>query len=68
MKRVQLVVVIGLMAAAAGAIFASTSRAALAPRLRPLRLIPARRTEAGRVTRRRCVRLGWKAPYWYAGA
>jgi hypothetical protein len=57
-----------MLAAAAAAVLVSTSRLAPAPRERPLRLVPARRPEAGRVTRRRCVRLGWKAPYWYAGA
>lgn len=31
------------------------------------RPVPATRPQAGRV-RRRCVRLGWKAPYWYAGS
>jgi hypothetical protein len=69
MKRVQWVAGIGLMAtAAAAAIFARTSSAALGPRQRSLRLVPACRPGAGHLTRRRCVRLGWKAPYWYAGA
>jgi hypothetical protein len=57
-----------VLAAAAAAALVSTSRLAPAPRERPLRLTPAPRPEAERATRRRCVRLGWKAPYWYAGA
>jgi hypothetical protein len=56
-----------VLAAAAAAALVSTSRAALAPRERPLHLTPAPRPQAERTIRRRCVRLGWKAPYWYAG-
>jgi len=57
-----------VLAAAAAAALVSTSRLAPAPRERPLRLVSARRPAAVRVTRRYCVRLGWKAPYWYTGA
>ena len=56
-----------VLAAAAIAVVVSTSGLASAPRERPLRLRPAPRPQAERATHRRCVRLGWKAPYWYAG-
>jgi len=57
-----------VLAATAAAVLLGTSRLAPPPHQRSLRLVPTRRPEAGRVTRRRCVRLGWKAPYWYASA
>jgi hypothetical protein len=56
-----------VLAAAAATALVSTSRLAPAPRERPLRLISAPRPKAERATRWHCVRLGWKAPYWYAG-
>ncbi len=68
MKRVKWVAGISLVAAAAAAILLGTPRIVPATEKRSLRLVIARRPEAGPVTRRRCVRLGWKAPYWYAGA
>jgi hypothetical protein len=67
MKRVEWVAEIGLIAATAAAILLAASHEARASRERPVRLVPAPRPEAGPVPRRRCVRLGWKAPYGYAG-
>jgi len=82
MKRVEWVAGMGLMAAAAAAILLAAAHVARASRERPvrrllarpavcsagIRLVPGSRPEAGHVPRRRCVRLGWKAPFWYAGA
>jgi hypothetical protein len=63
-----IITVLGMvLAVAAAAVLVSTPRAALAPRERPLHLTPAPRPQAERTVRRRCVRLGWKAPYWYVG-
>ena len=56
-----------VLTAAAMAVLVSTSRLTPGSRERPLRLTPAARPQAERTMRRRCVRLGWKAPYWYAG-
>jgi len=56
-----------VLAAAAAAVLVSTSRLGPVPRERPLHLAPAPRLRAEGATRRRCVHLGWKAPYWYAG-
>ena len=62
-----IIAVSGMVLAAATAVVVSTSHLASAPRERPLRFTPALRPQAERAMRRRCVRLGWKAPYWYAG-
>jgi len=56
-----------VLTAAAMAVLVSTSRLTPGSRERPLRLTPAPRPQAERTMRRRCVRLGWKVPYWYAG-
>jgi hypothetical protein len=67
MKRVIALAGVGLIAALA-AVLLGTSRVAVAtPQVQPVRLPPVHHTEAGHAPRRRCVRLGWKAPYWYAG-
>jgi len=68
MKRVILVPGIGLIAAAAAAVLVSTPRVALAGQRRSVRPAPGVHAQATRPPRRHCVRLGWKAPYWYAGA
>ena len=69
MKRVIQVAGISLVAAAAAAVLLGTFRLTLAVQERSVHLVPGRRpVQVGRASRRRCVRLGWKAPYWYAGA
>ena len=68
MRRMELVTGIGLIAAAAVAILLNTSHSVPLLREPAPRRVRASRPQAGRVTRRPCVRLGWRAPYWYAGA
>ena len=57
-----------VLAAAVTAVLLGTSRLAPPPCQRSLRLAPTSGPEPARVPRRHCVRLGWKAPYRYAGA
>ncbi len=57
-----------VLATAAAAVLLGTSRLAPPPCQRSLRLVPASGPERAGVPRRHCVRLGWKAPYGYAGA
>jgi hypothetical protein len=67
MKRTLIVAGIGLAAGAVAAVLLATFRLTPAPHRPPLRLTLAPGPQAERTTRQRCVRLGWKAPYWYAG-
>lgn len=66
MKRSITVTGMVLVAAAAAAL-AGALRVVPPPQRRLVRVVPTPRPQAARPARRRCVRLGWKAPYWYAG-
>lgn len=65
MKRILAVAGMGL---AAAAVLLGTSRVTRTAQERPVRLPSVPRPKRAQPTRRHCVRLGWKAPYWYAGA
>ena len=63
----QWVTLAGLgLIAALGAVLSGASRLA-APAKQTVYLPRTSRLQTERTARRRCVRLGWKAPYWYAG-
>lgn len=65
MKRIVAVAVISL---AAATVLLGTPRVTWTAQEPPVRLLSMSRLGRAHSTRCHCVRLGWKVPYWYAGA